>query len=174
MSNPDLPSGPLAAALPSVLIVIVTILSLWIINRLVAQRLAAFPWSRIARQIATIALAGIGLVLSILALPIGAETHGQLLGLLGLLGLLVTAVVALSSGTLASNGMAGVMLRTMRSFHAGDFIRCAEHFGRVTEISLFHTEIQTTNRNLTTLPNALLIANPVTVVRHSEHSSAPA
>ena len=63
--------------------------------------------------------------------------------------------------------MAGIMLQAVRNFHSGDFIRVGKHFGRVTEQGLFHTEIQTGNRDLTTLPNAYLVSNPVTVVRHS-------
>ena len=38
-------------------------------------------------------------------------------------------------------------------------------FGRVTERGLFHTEIQTEDRDLVTLPNLYLVTNPVKVVR---------
>ncbi len=97
-------------------------------------------------------------------LPVSEETRGHLLGLLGLL---LTAIIAMSTTTLASNAMAGLMLRAMRNFHTGDFVRIGDHFGRVTETGLFHTEIQTTNRDLTALPNAFIANNPATVVRHS-------
>jgi hypothetical protein len=59
------------------------------------------------------------------------------------------------------------MLRSIRHFRIGDFIRCGDHFGRVTERGLLHTEIQTEDRDLTTLPNLFLISNPMTTVRSS-------
>ncbi len=104
------------------------------------------------------------MVVGILVLPITEQTKTQLLSLFGLL---LTAIIAFSSTTLVTNAMAGLMLRAMRNFHAGDFIRAGEHFGRVTEQGLFHTEIQTGNRDLTAIPNAFLVTHPVTVVRHS-------
>ena len=58
-------------------------------------------------------------------------------------------------------------LRAVRNFRMGDFIRVAEHFGRVSERGLFHTEIQTENRDLTTLPNLFLVTHPVTTIRTS-------
>ena len=59
------------------------------------------------------------------------------------------------------------MLRTINNFRAGDFIRTNEHFGRVTERGLFHTEIQTENRDLITIPNLYLATNPVRTTRSS-------
>ena len=63
--------------------------------------------------------------------------------------------------------MAGFMLRTVKSFGLGDFVRVNERFGRVTERGLFHTEIQSEDRDLTTLPNLYLTAHPLKVVRAS-------
>jgi len=63
--------------------------------------------------------------------------------------------------------MAGIMLKTVRNFHSGDFVKVEEHFGRVTERGLFHTEIQTPDRDLVTLPNLYLATTPVRVVRSS-------
>jgi len=103
-------------------------------------------------------------VLLILELPIDNEPRGQLMSLLGIL---VTAAVALSSTTFLGNAMAGVMLRSIRNFKAGDFIVVDGHRGRVSELGLLRTEIQTERRNLTTFPNLFLVTNPVTVVRGS-------
>jgi len=97
----------------------------------------------------------------VLVLPLESSIRGQLLTLLGLL---LTAIIALSSTTIAANAMAGFMLRSLRSFSAGDFIQVGEYFGRVTEQDLFHTEIQTEDRDLLTIPNVYLAANPVKVV----------
>jgi len=87
--------------------------------------------------------------------------------LLAVVGLLFSATMALSSTTFLGNAMAGVMIRAVRNFRIGDFIRCDQHFGRVTERGLFHTEIQTEDRELTTLPNLYLVTHPVTTVRAS-------
>ncbi len=82
-------------------------------------------------------------------------------------GVLFSAVLGLSSTAFISNAMAGLLLRTTRHFRSGDFIRIGEEFGRVTERGLFHTEIQTEDRDLVTLPNFYVATNPVRVVRSS-------
>ncbi|MDR4484640.1 MAG: mechanosensitive ion channel [Nitrospirales bacterium] len=107
---------------------------------------------------------GIGVVLILLALPLDKETHKDLFQLLALL---ITAVITLSSTTFVSNALAGFMLRGMQSFRLGDFLRVESQFGRVTERGLFHTEIQTEERDLTTLPNLFLVSHPITVIRSS-------
>jgi hypothetical protein len=79
----------------------------------------------------------------------------------------MSAAIALSSTTFLGNALAGIMLRVVRNFRIGDFIRAGDHFGRVTERGLVHTEIQTEDRELTTLPNIFLVTHPVTVIRSS-------
>lgn len=105
-----------------------------------------------------------GLLIIILGMPIDATMRGQLLGLIGII---ISAAIALSSSTILSNAMAGIMLKTLRNFHSGDFVKVGEYFGRVTERGLFHTEIQIADRDLVTLPNMFLATTPVTVVRSS-------
>lgn len=112
----------------------------------------------------TFSLVGITLVAVTLTLPIGEAARGQLLGLLGLL---VTAAVALSSTTVLGNAMAGIMLRAIRAFRPGDFVRVGEHVGRVSDQGILHTEIQTEDRDLTTLPNLYLVTHPLRVMRSS-------
>ncbi len=97
----------------------------------------------------------------ILLLPISDQTQGQVLSLLGVV---MTAVIALSSTTFVANAMAGLMLQSSNTIRAGDFIRVDKQFGRVTRRSLLQTQIQTEWRDLTTLPNSLLINQPVTVL----------
>lgn len=119
---------------------------------------------KLPRQLAMLALTGIGIAVVLLAVPLEASTRNQLLAILGLLA---TATMGLSSTTLVANAMSSVMLRTTDSIRTGDYLRVGEHFGRVTERGLMHTEIQTESRELTTLPNSFLISNPFTVVRSS-------
>lgn len=111
-----------------------------------------------------VAVVLIFVVAAIIALPINEEMRKQLLTLLGLL---LTLMMAFSSTSFVANAMAGLMLRGVDNLHAGDFVRVGEQFGRVTERGLFHTEIQTQERDLTTIPNLYLVSNPVSVVRSS-------
>jgi small-conductance mechanosensitive channel len=120
--------------------------------------------NRFPRRIIMFLLAGLGIVLILIVLPVNEETRS---GLFTLFGLLLTAVIALSSTTFVANAMGGWMLRAVRSFKPGDFIRVGEYFGRVTGRGLFHTELQSEDRDLTTLPNLYLVSHPVTVVRAS-------
>jgi len=122
---------------------------------------AEFPFSS---QIAMLAITALAIVAALLALPVGETTRGQLLSLLGIL---LTAMIAFSSTTFVANAMAALMLRAVGNFRAGDWVRVGDQFGRVTERGLFHTEIQTEDRDLATLPNLYLVTNPVVVVRES-------
>ncbi|MGE0625864.1 MAG: mechanosensitive ion channel family protein [Pseudomonadales bacterium] len=122
------------------------------------------PATRIIRQLVGVAVIVIANIALVLALPFDSTTTGQLLSLFGLV---ITAVIALSSTTFVSNAMAGLMLRYVGGFHPGDFIRVGEEFGRVTEKGLLHTEIQSEDRDLITLPNLFVMNQPVRVVRSS-------
>jgi small-conductance mechanosensitive channel len=142
-----------------------TMVFLWGANWFMLRRRSKLSGeARIPGQVILLLLTGVCIVLIVLALPVSDTSRGQLLALLGV-GL--TAVIALSSTTFVANAMAGLMLRSVRCFRPGDFIRVGEQFGRVTERGLFHTEIQTEDRDLTTLPNLYLISHPVGVVRAS-------
>ncbi|MDH5632792.1 MAG: mechanosensitive ion channel family protein [Gammaproteobacteria bacterium] len=113
------------------------------------------------RQLLMLAMTTVGLLIIVLMFPMSDVTRGQVFSLLGVV---LTAVIGLSSATFVSNMMAGIMLRAIKSFRPGDFIRIGDKFGRVTERGLFHTEIQTEDRDLTTFPNMYLVTSPVTVV----------
>jgi len=120
--------------------------------------------SSIRRQLLLMSLTGVAVILLVLTLPVGEATKGDLLSLLGLV---FTGIFALSSTTFVANAMAGFMLRSVKSFRHGDFVRVGEHFGRVTVSGLFHTEIQSEERDLITLPNLYLTTQALTVVRSS-------
>ena len=120
--------------------------------------------AKLPRQLLLLLFTGIACSFVLLLIPMSEITRGQVLRLLGLM---LTGVIAFSSTTFVANAMAGLMMRIVRSFRSGDFIRIGEQFGRVSERGLFHTEIQTEDRDLTTLPNLHLVSNPVTVIRSS-------
>lgn len=148
---------------PVVLALVVSALSLWLGGRVLLGRPAYTSGQRLLSYLLMTALAGTCLVLVILVTPVSDATHGQLLGFFGIL---ISGAIALSSTTLLGNVMAGVMVRAVGSFRPGDFLRVEEHFGRVTELGLLHTEIQTEDRDLTTLPNLFLVQRPVRVVQN--------
>ena len=120
--------------------------------------------ARLPRQLVLAALSLAILLLVLLLFPMSDTTRGQVLSLVGIV---LTAVIALSSTTFVANAMAGFMLRMIHSFSPGDFLRVGKEFGRVTGRGLMHTEIQTEDRDLTTLPNLYLVTNPVTVIHDS-------
>lgn len=156
--NSTRPLIPAAATVALVLIV------LFVANRILQRRQRMATGFRLVSQVVMVALILVGLVIVIVALPIPESLRGNLLTFLGIL---LSVAVALSSTTFLGNAMAGIMLRAMRNFRTGDFIRAGDHFGRVSERGLFHTEIQTENRDLITLPNFFLITHPVTTIRNS-------
>ncbi|MRX28594.1 mechanosensitive ion channel family protein [Kangiella sp. HZ709] len=99
----------------------------------------------------------------VLVLPIKDSMQSQIIGLIGIL---LSASIALSSTTFLGNLMAGIWLRSVKNFRVGDFVEIKDHFGRVSARGLLHIEIQNRERDLITLPNMFLVANPVTVMHN--------
>ena len=157
--------GKLPELLPFLVTLAIVIFALWVVDFVIRRRSEVRPgeW-QFGRQITMLILTVIALVIVVLALPVRDETHGELLGLVGVA---ITAVIALSSTTFVSNAMAGILLRALNKFRPGDFIEVDEQFGGVTERGLFHTEVETEDRDLVTFPNFLLVSNPVKVVHSS-------
>lgn len=116
------------------------------------------------RSIVLFVIALIGIIAIILALPMGNELRGQITSLIGIV---LAAALSLSSATFLGNAMAGIQNSMINSFKPGDFVKVNEIFGRVSEKGLFHTEIQTIDRDLITVPNLFLSNNPVKVTRSS-------
>ena len=145
----------------AVLIIAVIIFANWFLLR---RKINMGAEAQFPRQIIMMLLITAGFLLVILLFPMSEATRGQILSLIGIV---LSAIIALSSTTFVTNVMAGLMLRIIKSFRPGDFIKIGDNFGRVTERGLMHTEIQTEDRDLTTFPNLYLMTNPVTVVRSS-------
>jgi small-conductance mechanosensitive channel len=148
----------------AVALIVGVIVVLSILNRILQRNATVASGHRFRNQLIMFTASFFGLLVVILGLPIDGTTRGQLLSLIGII---ISAAIALSSSTILGNAMAGIMLKTVRNFRSGDFVTVGDHFGRVTERGLFHTEIQTPDRDLTTLPNIFLATTPVTVVRTS-------
>lgn len=115
-------------------------------------------------QLIMLALTFAGFLTIIVALPINDAVRGQLLSLIGIL---LSAAIALSATTFIGNVMAGIMLKIVKNSRPGDFITVAHLTGRITEMGLLHTEIQTEFRDLVTVPNLYMVTQPLQVVRTS-------
>jgi len=150
--------------LPLLMVLVVSVMLLGLAHTVLIRHGESRKSSPLFRQLTMVLLTIIAAISVTLALPIAETSRSELLRLLGLV---VTGVFALSSTTFVANAMAGFMLRSVKSFNLGDFIRVNEHFGRVAERGLFHTEIQSEDSDLITLPNLYLTRYPVKVVRAS-------
>ena len=150
--------GPLLAALAGVTVV------LMLVNWFLRRRWKDKPDAQFHFQLIMLALTLAGGLAIIVALPVSDALRGQLLSLIGIV---LSAAIALSSTTFIGNIMAGVMLKAIRSVRPGDFITVADIVGRVTEMDLLHTEIQTEDRDLVTIPNLYVVTHPMRVVRAS-------
>jgi len=115
-------------------------------------------------QLAFFFIVNLAILGAIATVPLEQEIRKEVLQFVGIA---LSATLALSSTTFLGNLIAGGMLRTVGAFDLGDWVRVGDHFGRVTFRGLLHTEIQTADRDLTTLPNLMLATEPVKVVRKS-------
>lgn len=152
------------AFIPALIVLALTIAATSLTRRLLASRASANPENRFKRQLLTLLVTLSGLMFLILVLPIGDSSRAQLLTLLGVL---LSAAIAFSSTTIIGNALAGFVLHSIRHFQIGDFIEVGTFFGRVSERGVFHTEIQTEQRELVTLSNLYMVGNPVTVFPQS-------
>jgi small-conductance mechanosensitive channel len=149
---------------PAALAAALVVLGLMGSRRVLDRNESKASRNQLRNQLVMLGLSLLGLLIVILNLPIKESSRSDLLHLLGVV---LSAAIALSSTTFLSNAMGALMLRSVRNFREGDFIRVGEQLGRVTERGLFHTEIQTEDRDLVTLPNMYLITNPLRVIRPS-------
>lgn len=150
--------------LPSGISIALIVVSLVLVNKFLHYKYRDLPNRNTRLQWIMIGLTFCTLIIIILILPVNDTTRGQVLSLIGIL---LSATIALSSTTFIGNLMAGIMLKVLRSFRSGDFISINGHFGRISERGLFHIEIQTPERDLTTLPNLYLVTHAYNVIRTS-------
>ena len=138
--------------------------ALYFANGRLGAYFANRPHLKFRYQLIQIAGVLVAVLFIILLMPFDGELRGQLLRLYGLI---FSATIALSSTTLVGNVMAGLMLKAIGNCRPGNFITVGDYFGRISEMDLLHTEIQTEERDLTTLPNLYLVTHPVRVMRTS-------
>jgi small-conductance mechanosensitive channel len=144
-------------------LVVVTFL-LMFLNRHFRKRWKGNPDLQFRFQLIMLVLTMAGVLAVIIVLPIDGVLRGQLLSLIGIL---LSAAIALSSTTFIGNILAGIMLKAIKSVRPGDFITVGDLTGRVTEMDLLHTQVQTEFRDLVTVPNLFMVTQPLHVVRKS-------
>ncbi len=147
-----------------VITVIVIGALVYFVNQRIGRYYASRPHMKFRYQLIQVSGFMVAILLVILLLPLDTALRDQLLRLYGLI---ISATIALSSTTLVGNMMAGLMLRVIGNCKPGNYITVGDYFGRISEMDLLHTEIQTEERDLTTLPNLYLVTNPVRVMRAS-------
>jgi small-conductance mechanosensitive channel len=151
--------------MPSLLILFIFGAVLWCIHWFFIGRHPEFGNERkFPFQILVLALVFVSVLAFVIALPISESFRNQIIGLVGIL---LSGIIAFSSTNIVSNFLAGILLRITKPFRTGEFIRVGDYFGRVSERGLFHTEIQSENRELVALPNTYLANNPVSKTRRS-------
>ena len=142
------------------LIILSFLFTKWIFNRINQNK----EKNSVAHQGTRILIVLVGALAVAITLPIEQTLKGQIIGLIGIV---LSAAFAFSSTTLIGNALAGLMNANIKNFKLGDFIRIENNFGRVTKKGLFRTEIQTEDRNLTSLPNLYIANNPLKITRES-------
>lgn len=150
--------------LPFVTTIALVTVSLTFLNRYFRKRWKGNPDLQFRFQLIMLAMTMAGLLAIVIALPVDDVLRGQLLSLIGIL---LSAAIALSSTTFIGNILAGIMLKVVRSARPGDFVTIGELTGRVTEMDLLHTQVQTEFRDLVTVPNLYMVTQPLHVVRAS-------
>lgn len=95
-----------------------------------------------------------GLVLVVVLLPVSAQMKENLLQVGGLF---LTGLVAFSSTTVMKDAAAGVAMQFFGAFRRGDYLETNDYFGRISDIGILHTELQTQDRSLVTLANGTLL-----------------
>ena len=100
----------------------------------------------------------------IFTLPLSVDDKNLLLTFVGIV---VGAIITFSSTTFVANAMAGIMLRLIVPFRVGDYIKLDDTFGRVTEMYFLHTQVQSIDRDLITIPNIKLVSSPLKTIRSS-------
>lgn len=115
-------------------------------------------------QLTSVFIVLVGVLTLIISLPIESSLKEQLFSLIGIV---LSAALALSSTSIIGNALSGLILNTNPHLKPGEFIQVNEYQGRISERGLLHLEIQSEDKNLTTLPNQYVISNPYRII-HSK------
>lgn len=154
----------LIAMLPNIAVAIVVLVVFWLLGRLargIVQRALQRTSTRsaVARLMGTVTalvsiLVGLFIALGVLQLD---RTVTSLLAGAGVVGL----VLGFALQDLAANLLAGTMISVRRTYREGDMIESSDYFGRVLEINLRTTRLETPEGQLVLLPNRTVFESPL-------------
>ena len=148
------------------IVIFVILVFLLIINSWIFKKIKIIKsYGTVIKNIFSILIVLIGVLFFIFSFPIDKTLKGQILSFLAII---ISAGIALSSTTVLGNLIAGIMNNSMKRFRNGDLIKIGELQGRVTKISIFHTEIQLEDSNFITIPNLYIATNPVKLTRKTD------
>ncbi len=152
--------------LPSLVAAILIVLFFWLafrITRLAIRRLlerAGFEEALIGMVINVYRFAVLALGLVMAASQLGINVGAALAGL-GVVGL----TIGFAAKDALSNIMAGFLIFWDKPFHVGDWVTLSEHNGRVAEITMRTTRLQTRSNTWVVIPNETVL-NQI-LVNHS-------
>jgi len=107
-------------------------------------------------MIMVLVILGATLVL-IITLPF---TNDNRSGILTILGIAVSALIAMSSTTLLSNAISGVLLRPVWHLKPGDYFQMNELFGRITHVELLRVSLVTETGVHISIPAHNILTQP--------------
>ena len=112
-------------------------------------------------QITQVIVTFVMVIVLILVMPVTQEVEIQLLSIFGLI---MSGVVGLSSTSIVSNALSGLSIKFNKPFDIGEMVDIGEHTGRIVEFGLLDTEIQTPEGKLVSIPNSILVNQPIAVI----------
>lgn len=81
--------------------------------------------------------------------------------ILQLLGVIGAGIIAFSSSTIIANAMSGLLIKVIKPYNLGEVVRIGEYFGKVADIKILHTELETHTKKLLSVPNSFVMKGAV-------------
>ncbi|MDD3625887.1 MAG: mechanosensitive ion channel [bacterium] len=154
----------LLSTIPSIIAIILVFILVFFINRILGEKFTITKGRIAFKRVVKSTVVIIGIFFFVILLPLDREAKEQVFKLIGLI---FTGILAFASTTFFSNLVSGLMIKMIKGYRVGDFIEYNNYLGRITEMDLLHVEIQTIERDLITIPNLLMIQNPIRTLRNS-------
>jgi small-conductance mechanosensitive channel len=124
---------------------------------------------RLVRRLVFVAIVVIGIGLALTQLPRFDRFAAGLLASSAVIGL----VLGFAAQKILANPLAGILIAISQPIRIGDTVTIAEETGRVADLTLSHTFINTGDGRLVIVPNEVVVTN-VVVNRSTGDLSAPA
>ena len=145
-----------------VLAIVVLIVGLWIVNKLARVIESFLKKSPLTPEINSFlaSLSSIALKI-ILFFSVAGIVGIELTSFVAILAAAGFAVGMALQGSLG-NFAAGIIILVFKPYRVGDWVEVQEKFGKVTDIQIFNTIVETPGQNLLIIPNGKVIDDVVT------------